>query len=224
MLHRDRIQAVVFDMDGLMLDTEPIYRSAWKLAVSDCGYRFEDEWYAQLVGRSNDDCDLLMQEMIGPDYPVEKCRALRERHWRDRVLDSGIPLKPGLKELLDWLEELELPKAIATASSRTEATFSISASGIGPRFEHTTAGDEVPNNKPAPDIYIESARKLGVAPHNCLVFEDSNAGATAAVSSGAITIVVPDLQPPQPDVKAKAFQVLDSLYLARQMLAEFWEA
>ena len=224
MLDRDRVQAVIFDMDGLMLDTEPIYYTAWKLAVADCGYQFDEEWYSKFVGRSNDDCDLMMLEIFGSDYPVAKCRELRDRHWRQQILDNSIPLKPGLVELLDFLEALDLPKAIATASLRSEAALSITASGIGPRFVHSTAGDEVPNNKPAPDIYIESARKLGVAPQNCLVFEDSNAGATAAVSAGAMTIMVPDLQPPHPDVAARAFQVVDSLHDAHQILAEIWVA
>ncbi len=224
MLHRDRIKAAIFDMDGLMLDTEPIYRQAWTLALDDCSLQFDDLLYQQLVGRGNDDCDRLLSEIFGDDYPVEECRERRDRYWRQIIQDSGIPLKPGLHQLLDDLDRMKVPTAIATASIRSEADFSIEASGIGNRFRHTTAGDEIPNNKPAPDIYLESARKLGVSPHNCLVFEDSNTGATAAIRSGAIAIVVPDLQPPLPMIEEQAYRVVDSLHDARQLLKAAWEA
>ncbi len=225
MLQRDRIKAVIFDMDGLMLDTEPIYRMAWKQAVADCGYQFEEDgWYAQFVGRSNDDCDRLMQDIFGSSYPVKQCRDLRDRHWRHYIAANGIPLKPGLIDLLDYLDKLGMPKAIATASPRTEADLSIAASGIGTWFIHTTTGDEVLQNKPAPDIYLESARKLGVEPQDCLVFEDSNSGATAAVTAGATTIVVPDLQPPQAEIVQRTYRVVDSLHAACNLLEAAWAA
>ncbi|MGK7911992.1 MAG: HAD family hydrolase [Synechococcus sp.] len=222
MLHRDRIKAAIFDMDGLMLDTEPIYRKAWTLAVADCGYTLDNNHYEYLVGCSNDDCDRFMLDLFGEDYPVDRCRQLRDCFWRSEIANNGIPLKPGLHELLDYLQAMELPTAIATASLRSEAALSLATSGIGNRFQFSTAGDEVPNNKPAPDIYIETARKLGIAPHECLVFEDSNTGATAAIQSGAIAIVVPDLQPPHPTVVEGSYSVVKSLHSARQLLEEAW--
>ena len=222
MLQSDRIKAAIFDMDGLMLDTEPIYRQAWTLAISDCGFTLDSCQYGQLVGRSNDDCDRLMRELFGKDYPVERCRQLRDRYWRSQIVENGIPLKPGLHDLLDYLDSRRLPTAIATASLRSEAELSIGISGIGKRFRHSTAGDEVTRNKPAPDIYIETARKLGVEPDRCLVFEDSNAGATAAIRAGAIAIVVPDLQTPHPEIVDGAYKVVDSLHAARQLLEAAW--
>ena len=222
MLHSDRIKAAIFDMDGLMLDTEPIYRQAWTLAIADCGFTLDSYQYEQLVGRSNDDCDRLMVELFGDDYPVERCRQLRDCYWRSQIVENGIPLKPGLHDLLDYLDKCQLPTAIATASLRSEAELSIATSGIGERFRHSTAGDEVTCNKPAPDIYIETARKLGVEPHQCLVFEDSNAGATAAIRAGATAIVVPDLQPPHPDIIDGAYSVVDSLHAAQQLLEVAW--
>lgn len=224
MLHRNHIKAAIFDMDGLMLDTEPIYRKAWSLAVADCGFTLDNDHYNHLVGRSNDDCDRIMSELYGQDYPLEQCRQLRDRYWRSEIIEHGIPLKPGLHDLLDYLDDLELPTAIATASLRSEASLSIEKSGIGERFRCSTAGDEVPNNKPAPDIYLETARKLGVDPQECLVFEDSNAGATAAIQSGAIAIVVPDLQTPQPTVIDGAYAIVDSLRAARKLLVTAWNA
>ncbi len=222
MLHPDRIRAAIFDMDGLMLDTEPIYRRAWTLAIADCGFTLEASQYEQLVGRSNDDCDRFMAEQFGSDYPVERCRELRDRYWRLHIAEDGIPLKSGLYDLLDYLDRCQIPTAIATASLRSEAALSIANSGIGKRFRYSTAGDEVARNKPAPDIYIETARKLKVEPYQCLVFEDSNAGATAAIRAGAIAIVVPDLQPPEPAVIEGAYSVVDSLHTARQLLETVW--
>ncbi|WP_017327626.1 HAD family phosphatase [Synechococcus sp. PCC 7336] len=214
MLNRDRIRAVVFDLDGLMLNTEPIYRLAWQRAVTDLGYELAGDWYGGFVGRSNEDCDRLLLEIFGREFPVRDCRGLREQHWRQHILANGIPLQPGLLELLDLLEALDIPKAIATASHRSEAQLSISAAGIGPRFAHAIAGDEVPNNKPAPDIYIQAARQLGVAPEHCLVFEDSNTGAKAAAAAGAVTVMVPDLQQPEPEVLSSLYRVLPSLHEA----------
>ncbi|MEO1131864.1 MAG: HAD family phosphatase [Cyanobacteria bacterium J06639_1] len=213
------IRAAIFDMDGLMLDTEPIYRKAWLRATADMGYQLADDFYSSFVGRSNDDCDRLMQATFGEDLPIEKLRERRDFFWRETIREDGVPLRPGLLKLLDWLEEREIPKAIATASDRAEADISLSATDIMPRFHSITAGNEVANNKPAPDIYLEAARKLGVAPEYCIAFEDSNAGAIAATAAGIPTILVPDLQTPAPETLSRVFAVFPSLLDARTMLA-----
>lgn len=222
MLHPDTIDAAIFDMDGLMLDTEPIYRLAWTRAIAAVGYSFEERLYAQFVGRSNDDCDRLTLELFGPDFPIDRCRLLRDECWRYQIANQGIPLRPGLVELLDLLDDLCLPRAIATASVRGEAELSLAAANIGDRFHSLTTGDDVVQNKPAPDIYLEAARKMGVEPNRCLVFEDSNAGAIAAITAGTLTIVVPDLQQPTDRLVSLAYAILPSLHDARDAIAAAW--
>lgn len=201
-----------------MLDTEPIYRQAWLSAAADMGYHLEDDFYSSFVGRSNADCDRLMQDRFGDDLPVAKLRSRRDYFWRKTIRAGGIPLRPGLLDLLDWLEARDIPKAIATASDREDAEFSLSATDIVPRFHSVTAGNEVPNNKPAPDIYLAAAHKLGVTPEHCIAFEDSNAGALASTSAGIPTILVPDLQVPTSETLSRVFVALASLHEARNIL------
>lgn len=203
-----------------MLDTEPIYRQAWLSAAADLGYHLDDDFYSSFVGRSNADCDRLMQDRFGEDLSVGELRSRRDYFWRAIIRANGVPLRPGLLELLDWLEARDIPKGIATASDRDEAEFSLAATDILPRFHSFTAGSEVPNNKPAPDIYLAAASKLGVAPELCIAFEDSNAGAIAATSAGIRTILVPDLQTPTSETLSRVFVSLPSLHDAREMLNE----
>src|SRR5262249_22784775 len=130
-----------------------------------------------------------------------------------------IPMKPGLIELLSFVSEHRIPIAIATSSDQNYATFSLQAAGLGGRFSYIITGDQVINGKPAPDIYIEAARRLGVAAEQCVGIEDSDAGALAASASGMITVMVPDLKEPSEDARAAAFCVVDSLLEARDKIA-----
>src|SRR5215510_10915283 len=183
-------------MDGLMLDTESIYKRAWQNAAVECGYTFDDDFYFTLVGQPNPACEAAVLERYGAGFPLPRFRTRWPELWRADVECSGIPTKPGLNELLSFLDENQIPTAIATSSDQEFTTFSLHAAGLDGRFSRIVTGDQIVNGKPAPDIYLESARRLGVEPQRCVAIEDSDTGVLAASAAGLVVMMVPDLKPP----------------------------
>ena len=208
-----KVDAVILDMDGLMLDTEVIYKIAWQKAASQLGFALDDAFYFTLVGRTNADGESALMERFGADFPIVQFRELWADLWRGEVEESGIPLKPGLTELLDYLEEQRIPVAVATSSDKDFAAFSLRSARLAmQRFAHIVSGDQVENGKPAPDIYREAARRLGLKPARSLAIEDSDAGILSATRAGMMAILVPDLKPPSSTAREAAFRVMSSLH------------
>jgi HAD superfamily hydrolase (TIGR01509 family) len=214
-----RISAVIFDMDGLMLDTESINRGAWQAAAAELGHSLDDEFYLTLLGRTTGDCEARVMAQCGEAFPMDEFRTRRRALWRDRVEHGGIDVKPGLVPLLDFLASKEMPTAVATSSHAAAAESSLTSAGLRHRFEIVVTGDVVARGKPAPDIYLEAARRLGVASAHCLALEDSDNGVEAAHAAGMLTVMVPDLKPPSPESIARAFRVVPTLDDARGAIA-----
>lgn len=205
-------QAVLFDMDGLMLDSECLYQTAWKLAAGELGYQMDEALYLSLVGRSNAEAERAFVELFGDDFPVVEFGHRWEQRWRDLVSQQSISLKPGLLELLDWLETRRIPKAVGTSSNTAEAHLCLTRTGLWDRFLTVVTVDHVGQGKPAPDIFLEAARQLGISPQSCLVLEDSNAGVMAANAGGMTVAMVPDLQTPTTESAAIATAIFTSLH------------
>jgi HAD superfamily hydrolase (TIGR01509 family) len=205
------IRAVVFDMDGLMLDTEPIYKRAWQAASAELGHDLEDAFYARFVGRPNDDCERLMLERFGAEFPLDRFRARWRELWDADATANGIRTKAGLLELLAWLGALKIPFAIATSSEATETEFCLRAAGLDGRFPVRVTRDQIAHGKPAPDIYLEAARRLQTAPALCVALEDSEAGILSASRAGMVPLLIPDGAAPSATASSTAFRVLPSL-------------
>ena len=214
-----KIAAVILDMDGLMLDTESIYKLAWQSAAVECGYVLDDDFYLTLVGQPNPACETALISRFGDGFPMDDFRDRWSRLWQAQVEAAGIPTKPGLIELLSFLRERQIPTAVATSSDRDYTSLSLRAAKLESWFDNVITGDQVVNGKPAPDIYLEAARRLGVEVVNCLALEDSDAGVLSATAAGMITVMVPDLKPPSPQALAAAFSVVASLVEARNQIA-----
>jgi beta-phosphoglucomutase-like phosphatase (HAD superfamily) len=210
MTHRG-IRAVVFDMDGLMLDTEPIYKLAWQAASAELGYDLDDGFYAKFVGRPNGDCERLLIERFTTAFPLDGFRARWPQLWHAEVEATGIRQKQGLLDLLTLLDDRHVPCAIATSSASEEATFCLHAAGLDGRFTVIVTSDQVANGKPAPDLYLEAARRLQVDPAQCVALEDSEAGILAASRAGMVPVLIPDMTPPSAIAVHAAFRVLESL-------------
>ena len=215
-----RIQAVVFDMDGVLIDTEPMYQHSWQRACAELGFDLDDDAYAVLVGRPTADCEEELIARFGPQFPLRAFRSHWPRLWHALAADHGIPCKPGLQELLALLGERRVPYAVATSSDAGFTQFSLDHAGLAGQFELIVTGDQVPNGKPAPDIYLEAARRLGRSPHACLAVEDSDAGVLAASAAGLITVCVPDSRPPSPIATQAAFRVLRTLDDVRTLVEQ----
>ena len=207
-----RPKAVILDMDGLMLDTEPIYRRAWKSAARELGFSLSDDLYEEMVGLTMADSEARLARAFGAAFSLLTFRALASHRWRREVRESGVPRKPGLDELLRALETLSLPSAIATSSDAERARISLGAAGLADRFECVVTGDDVTRGKPAPDLFLEAARRVQVAAESCLAVEDSEAGVLAASRAGMTVLLVPDLVGPSPRAIAASEAVYPSLH------------
>jgi HAD superfamily hydrolase (TIGR01509 family) len=203
--------AVIFDLDGLLIDTERMAHGAFHYAMSALGHEPSSEFFLSLIGRTAVDSSEMLKRHYGDDFSMDDFRAHTMKHFERELERSGIPVKPGAEGLLDWLSEEEIPYAIATSSASDRARFKIDTAGIGDRFSVIVGGDQVDNGKPAPDIVHRAADELSVSAEDCVVFEDSFNGLMAAHRAGAIPVMVPDLIPPSPDTLDLVHAVLDSL-------------
>lgn len=207
------LQGVIFDMDGLMLDTEPIYWASTQQAALELGYSFDHEMRAAFIGRSIPAWRDTLMQTFGTNYP--QFRSRRRQLWEQHIREIGVPQKAGLSELLHQLEEAGIPKAVATSTSRPDAMLCLGR--LTDRFNAIVTGDEVERSKPAPDIFVLAAQRLGLPPQHCLALEDSEAGALAALAAGMSVILVPDLKPP-PGALSAQHKVCASLHEVRELL------
>ena len=213
------IRAVVLDMDGLMLDTEPLYKASWQQACAELGFALDDAAHARMIGRPNADCERQLVRLFGPGFPLEPFRAKWPALWRASADGRPIPAKPGLSDFLAFVEARALLRAVATSSERDFVEFSLGSAGVAGRFDAVVTGDEIARGKPAPDIYLEAARRLGVDPRDCIALEDSDAGVLAATAAGMRTICIPDSKSPSEAAARAATCVLASLDEAREWVA-----
>jgi HAD superfamily hydrolase (TIGR01509 family) len=213
-----KIKAVIFDMDGLMFDSERVGRDFWIQAGKEFGYVITAEQHALLLGLTVPDAANILRGIFGEDFPFDDIRARRLQLARELYQQQGVPLKPGLPELLDWLEENDIPKAVATSTDYPPAMEKLIKTGIAQRMNAVITGDQVKNGKPAPDIFLAAAEKMAVSPQNCLVLEDSEAGIRAAHAAGMVPVMVPDLKPPSEDARRLAHRIVASLHEVRELL------
>ncbi|MBB3172375.1 HAD superfamily hydrolase (TIGR01509 family) [Endobacter medicaginis] len=206
------IDAVIFDMDGLILDTETLAMDALVSAGAELGYDMPRSFCHLMIGAPADRCRELVVERYGADFPLERYFELQEIHLR-RLVDAGrMQLKRGVLELLDWLDAQGIRRAIATSSSRARTDHHLGLMGIAQRFEHIVTRDDVTRGKPNPDPFLTAAKKLGIAPAHCLVLEDSFNGIRAAHAAGMRVIMVPDLLDPTDEIRGLAHRVVPSLH------------
>ena len=213
------VEAVLFDMDGLLIDTEAVYIDALQDAARDLGIEISLDFCHSMIGISGRECDVMIQNFYGAEFRVDRFRECFSGHAKRR-LDGHLPVKPGVVEMLDFLGGRGLRLAVATGSGRMTAERHLGKAGLIDRFAAVATRDDVENAKPAPDVYLEAARRLGVAPQHCIAFEDSNVGLTAAHAAGTMAFMVPDILPPLPEVRAKCLRVFGDLHEARQLLEE----
>ena len=191
-----RPAAFLFDMDGLLLDTERMFMQAFVTLTSEIGIAAEraEAFFATLVGSSSAHTTARLVEFLpeGIDFAAfdQAWRSLHRENAR-----AGLPVKAHAREILTAIRATQIPVAVVTSTHAETAHHHLDQAGLLPFFETVCAGDEVAANKPDPAPYLEAARRLGVAASDCVAFEDSDMGTTAAVRAGCYTFQVPDLRP-----------------------------
>lgn len=212
-----RPSAVLFDMDGLLFDTEALWQDALLSAATEDGRDIPGHVFNGSIGVRRSQCGDLFRAHFGEDFHFEDFHANWRRHfWR--IAESRIALKPGAAELLDLLDQLSLPRAIATSSSRTTVERHLAAHGLADRFDHIVCRGDYRNGKPAPDPFLKAAEQLGLEPRLCLALEDSHIGVRSAAASGAMTVMVPDLLEPTDELSALCVAVARDLNQVRDMV------
>jgi HAD superfamily hydrolase (TIGR01509 family) len=208
--------AVIFDMDGLLFDSETLYHDAILAAAQELGHSFTTEDFLKLVGRPWLVNRAALQEHIGPEGDIEAFRAAWTRHYLG--MRSLLSLKAGVVELLDRLDELGLPRAICTSSGREEVEHNLALHGLVHRFHAVVAAGDYAQGKPAPDPFLRAAEALGVAPEDCLALEDSHNGVRSAAAAGMRTVMVPDLLPATDEIRSLCHLVVANLHEVRETL------
>src|ERR1700722_3752458 len=216
---RKPVAAAIFDMDGLLIDTEAVYIEAYHAAAQAIGTKMPIELCHAMIGVPTRECEAMIQDHFGPAFSVEQFQVHFNQHAR-RMLDAHVPVKPGAGELLAWLGGRGLPLAIATPSRPAAGQRLSGRAGPLAHFKAVATRYDVEHAKPHPDVYLEAARRLGVAPERCIAFEDSNVGLTAAHAAGTMAIMVPDIVPPSPEVLPKCLKVVPDLHAALRLLRD----
>ncbi|PSU36510.1 HAD family hydrolase [Photobacterium lutimaris] len=203
-------QAAIFDMDGLLLDTERVCMRIFKEACAVQNLPFHEDVYLSIIGCNAASIDVIFRKAYGDDLD-----RLHDE-WRTRynavVKHQAIPLKEGVIELLEWLKAQGTPIAVATSTAHEVATKKLELAGLAKYIDNLTTGCEVANGKPHPEIYQLAASRLNVEPQHCLAFEDSNNGVRSAVAANMMTFQIPDLVEPCDEVRQFGHAIVPSLH------------
>lgn len=212
------VQGVLFDLDGVVIDTEKLYTRFWMEAANDLGWPMTREQALQFRGITRDVGRRKMESLFGPEADYVVIRARRIELMEAYIAEHGVEEKPGIRELLALLKEKNIPCAIASASSIPVIRRHLGNLGILEGFTALCSGKDVPMGKPAPDIYLAAAAALGMSPENCLAIEDAPAGIESAWRAGCKAVIVPDQDQPTEEVLSRCFAKADSLFDVMELI------
>ena len=205
------ICGVLFDMDGLVLDSEILYTRFWREAAACFGYEMTFEQALTMRGLGGQAGEAMLRRHFGPSVDYLLLRNKRIELMEAYVDAHGVDLKPGIRELLDYLDRRGIPAAITSSSPIPRIRKYLAFHSLDARFRALCSGRDVPNGKPAPDIYLHGAASLGLDPKNCLALEDAPAGILSASRARCLPVMVPDQDQPTDETAALLYAKADSL-------------
>ncbi len=205
------ISGVIFDMDGLMIDTERLYLNMWTRWMREHGLPEREDVVIHCIGLNHGAMQKYVMEQLGPDFDYSGVMHeiyLRAMQYRE---ENGVPVKPGLYALLDYLDGEQIPYAVATSTHRQDAVKDLQRIGVYDRLQSLIAGDMVTRGKPDPEIFLLASEALKLPPNACMVLEDSPHGILAACRAGCMAVMVPDLKQPDDETKAMLYGCVEQL-------------
>lgn len=210
------IRGVIFDKDGVMVDTERLFLELWLQIMRERGLPEHRDEVVHCIGLNHRAIQEYLDERLDFDY----WSVMQEidRRTSERFAERGVPVKQGLYELLDRLDQMEIPYAVATSSRRERTEFQLEQIGVLHRLRGLVTGDMVEHGKPAPDIFQKAAETLDLPPAECMVLEDSPHGILAAHRAGCLPVMVPDLKAPDPETERLLYAKATSLFGVIELL------
>ena len=213
-----KVKAVIFDMDGLLVDTECVYRDAFMGTAALHGHDLPLSVFLSMIGSNDVGSRQILLNHFGEAFDVQTLWAATSVRFHE-LAEGGIALKTGVTEILDDLDRLEMPRAIATSSPHTSVEHSLRPHGLPDRFNAILARGDYARGKPAPDPFLAAAKRLGHDPADCLALEDSHNGVRAAHAAGMMTIMVPDLLEATEEMEGLCVRIARDLHEVRELIA-----
>ncbi len=204
-------KAVIFDMDGVIFDSERLVLTSWKEVGAKYGLVIEDEVFYQCVGVNAVETKEIFLEHYGRDFPYDMYKSEASKWYHDRYDGGRLPMKPGIRELLTYLKEAGFKIGLASSTREVTVTQEITDAGLLPFFDNLTCGDMLKKSKPEPDIFWMACERLGVKPEEAIVIEDSYNGIRAAHRAGTTPVMVPDMIAPDEEMQSLAYKIFKSL-------------
>lgn len=214
------IELIIFDMDGLMFDTEKISYIGWKEAAQKYDYKIDKDLFEKTVGANLTKTKEIYLNYFGNNFPFDLIKDERIKVSDNIIKTNGVPVKKGLYDLITYLNQSNIKKAVATSTSRSRALNLMKLVKINNFFDYILCGDEIKNSKPNPEIFLKVADKLKCSPDNCLVLEDSETGIVAAYQAGMIPIMIPDMKEPSKEIQNFIFRRMDNLLDVKSFVEE----
>ena len=205
------IKGVVFDMDGLMFDTETLTYELQKPILKEWGVDYTLDWYKQTIGKRSEDIVQMFKELCGDEFDFADFRVQCRKAYQKYTDEFGVPIKDGLFELLDFLKSKGIKTALCTSTTESSATRTLRISGTLPYFDELVCAEDVERGKPYPDPFIKAAEKLGMNPGECMALEDSINGIKSAYTAGMVTVMIPDLIEPTDEIRPMCREILPTL-------------
>lgn len=213
------MKAIIFDMDGTLIDTEKYYRICWRKAAEQFGYHMTDEQALAMRSLGRPFAPAQLKEWFGEELDYQKVRICAREMVEEYLAREGIGCKPGALVLLSWLKERDIVTAVATAAGLERAQDYLGRVGLLRFFDEIISATQVKEGKPSPDIYLYACEKLGAAPEECYAVEDSPNGVLSAYRAGCRVIMVPDQTQPDEELAKCLYAKVDSLEKIRELLA-----
>lgn len=193
-------KAVIFDLDGTLIDTEKIYRQIWPKAIRELGFIFTDEQFLALRSLGRPFAPAQFREWFGENFDYEKAKSIRKGYFNEYIAEHGIQRKKGAIELLTYLREKGIVTAIATATDPERASQYLEMTGLTGYFDKVISATMVDEGKPSPKVYLYACEQLGLTPSECIAVEDAPNGIRSANAAGLSVIMVPDLSQPDEEL------------------------